>query len=147
MLHTPKTFSVYLVEVLSPRGAGAEPSAFSRHLEASDRGTIPRRVGEDRLYFFTCHTCDVDLHGRESQQYRFFLGGCRGLNAFVEGLAVLPDQLSVDFTRVALRLGRDLSCEQRHQDTVFVRGPDATIQPCEGGASTLFSPESERPIK
>src|SRR5450759_3610851 len=65
LVRSLEAFCIDLVDIFSPRWTCCEPSAFGNYLQASDGGTVTRRVGKDGLDFFASQVFDFDLLRRE----------------------------------------------------------------------------------
>ena len=130
---------VDLVDVFGAGGAGGEPAVFRGDLEAADGGVVAGGFGEDGRDGFAGEVFRGDLRGVEFGELGFFFLCGSGVDALVDGLAVLGGEFGVEFAGVFAGHRCHFSSEQAGDEAVLVGGPDATIAAEEGGTGGLFS--------
>ncbi len=95
-----EALGVDFVDVFGAGGAGGEPAVFRRNLEAADRGVVAGRFREDRCDGFAGEGLRGDLRGRELGELGFLLRGGLGVDALVDGIAVLGGEVVVELARI-----------------------------------------------
>jgi len=85
------------------------------------------------------------LRGEFTQLGFLFFGGC-GVDALVDGVAVLLGEVGVELAGVSAGAGGHLGGEEAGDEAVLVGGPDLAVAAEEGGACGLFPHKTQRPV-
>ena len=104
----------------------------------------PGQLGGDRL---AGELGGGDIVGRELAQRRLLLAGGRRVDAGVGGLAEVVGELPVQLRGGPARHGLDLTGQQRQQDAVLVRRPDAAVAAEERRTGGLLAAEADRSVE
>lgn len=131
-----EAFGVDFVDVFGAGGAGGEPAVFGAHFEAADGRAVGGRVGELGDDGFASERFSFHLIGRKGGQLGFFFAGGRGVDAIIDRVAELGDELLVVLARILAGDGQNFAGQQAKDDTVLVGGPNRAVlaqERCPGG--------------
>ena len=142
-----EALGVDLVDVLGARRAGREPAVLGDHLDPAEGGAVGRGRGQhvgDRL---AGQLRGLHVAGGQPLEHRLLLGGGRGVDPPVGGVAEAGGELAVLGARVGAAAGGHLGGQQAADDAVLVGGPDGPVAAQERGPGALLAAEAERAVQ
>src|SRR3984957_2784386 len=146
MVLTEEALGVNFVNLLRARRPRRKPSILCGHFDSANGVAVSGSCGEDLLDLFAGEFGNVDIGCRQFLQggLLFQVGG--SLHAFVNRIAQVPREFTVDLARIFSRARRDFRREQAGNDSVFVRGPDSTVAGKKRGTSAFFAREAKTSV-
>src|SRR5665213_2560735 len=137
-----KTLGVNFINVFGPGWPSREPTAARDHFHAADGRIVAGCVSQNRIDRVAGKLLAANLLPIEFCELLFLLRGRGSIDPCGEELAQFLPHDGVLLAGIAPGAGRNFRRQQGRYQAILVGGPDAAVDPAEGGAGAFLSAET-----
>src|SRR5271154_5111902 len=147
MIFSAEAFRINLVNSFGARWPCCEPSVCGSNLDTANGIAISCGLGRDRYRLLARKVSHRNIVCSDVFKSCLLLIGRGRFGPAIVRLAELYSEFRIEFARILLADRSDLCREQRGDNAILVRGPDATIHASKRRSCALLARKSKTAVK